>query len=169
MHEGWLLKMQTSVAGGWVASRPSCGRVSYITDCPLKTLLWMPTSQMSWPVHINQKKSPKLTQKNYRYTIKCERLVLFSSPSSLPQVSWNCSSLEMWERMVSQRHNPDLSFWSPNLTSILWYRRALFSVGWDWVFTAQNWLCFCFTEKENWPSHHGICSKKRAIWQSLSN
>ena len=168
MHEGWMLKEQTSVAGGWVAYRPSCGRVSYITDCPLKTLLWMPTIQMGWPVHINQKKSPKLTQ-NYRHTIKCERLVLFSSPSSLPQVSWNCSSLEMWGRMVSQRHNPALSFWSPNLTSILWYGRALFSIGWDWVFTAQNWFCFSFTEKENWPSHHGICSKKREMWQSLSN
>lgn len=119
MHEGWLLKEQTSAAGGWVAHRPSCGRISYITDCPLKTLLWMPTIQMSWSVHIKQKKS--LTQKNYRYTIKCERLVLFSSPSSLPQISWNCSSLEMWEGMVSQRYNTAMSFWSPNLTSVLWY------------------------------------------------
>lgn len=123
----------------------------------------------SWPVHIKQKKSQKLTQKNYRYTIKCERLVLFSSPSSLPQISWNCSSLEMWEGMVSQRYNTAVSFWSLNLTSVLWYWRAPFSIGWDWVFTAQNWFCFCFTEKENWPSHHCICSKKREIWQSFSN
>lgn len=60
MHEGWLLKEQTSAAGGWVACRPSCGRISYITDCPLKTLLWMPTIQRAGQCTLSRKRAKNL-------------------------------------------------------------------------------------------------------------